>query len=180
MLQGLSAAETYPRSIGRRLLQYNINNRNCQYYGNCTYYTRGRLAGIIVGCVCFALALLFIILAFTIRRRRMARYQVRPVTLRCEAEFSALISSSLLGFKLTVPCVIAGKHYLSSWHIPCGASTKPDLSSGQYVSQSSVSSEHRGLQPSCISTEHGGVQPSCIQPWCSIPEHSYRHACNWL
>ena len=62
-------------TTGRKLLQYNRNN-NCDYYGNCNYYTGGRIAGIVVGCVCFALAIFFAILACTIRRRRLARFQV--------------------------------------------------------------------------------------------------------
>ena len=71
LLQGLGSAESYPSSAGRQLLQYGYNNG---YYGNRGYYwSGGRIAGVIVGCVCFGLAILFAILACTIRRRRMAR-----------------------------------------------------------------------------------------------------------
>lgn len=83
LLQDLFA-ETHPSSTGRKLLQ---NYRNdCDYYGNCSYYTGGRIAGIIVGCVCFALAIFFAILACTIRRRRLARFQVlAPASLHSKA-----------------------------------------------------------------------------------------------
>lgn len=74
LLQGLSSVESYPSSTGRQarqLLQYGYNNG---YYGNRGYYwSGGRIAGVVVGCVCFALAIFFAILACTIRRRRMAK-----------------------------------------------------------------------------------------------------------
>lgn len=76
LLQGLSSAESYPSSAGRQarqLLQYN-NGYNNGYYGNRGYHwSGGRIAGVIVGCVCFGLAILFALLACTLRRRRMAR-----------------------------------------------------------------------------------------------------------
>lgn len=71
MLQGLTSAESYPSSAGRQLLQYGYNNG---YYRNRGYnWSGGRIAGVIVGCVCFALAILFAVLACTIRKRRMAK-----------------------------------------------------------------------------------------------------------
>ena len=85
-------AEIYPSSTGRKLLQY---RSDCEYYGNCSYYTGGRIAGIIVGCVCFALAIFFAMLACTIRRRRMARFQVLRPFLECRTS-SMPLSCSLL------------------------------------------------------------------------------------
>ncbi|KAL3148822.1 hypothetical protein ABBQ32_001702 [Trebouxia sp. C0010 RCD-2024] len=59
-------------STSRQLLQY--TTRNCDYYGNCgSSWRGGRIAGLIVGCVCFALAIFFAILAMHIRRRRRAQ-----------------------------------------------------------------------------------------------------------
>lgn len=66
----LHAANTYPSSTGRQLLQYYD-----PYYDRGYNWSGGRIAGVIVGAVFFALAILFLIIAITLRRRRMASYQ---------------------------------------------------------------------------------------------------------
>lgn len=71
LLQELHAAKTYPSSTGRQLLQYYD-----PYYDRGYNWSGGRIAGVIVGAVFFALAILFLIIAITLRRRRMASYQV--------------------------------------------------------------------------------------------------------
>lgn len=78
--QGSKAAKSYPSSTGRQLLQYGYNNG---YYNNGSYWGGGRIAGVVIGCVCFVFAVVFCILAVLMRRRRMARYQTnnaRPTT----------------------------------------------------------------------------------------------------
>ena len=76
-VQASEVVQTYPSSSGRQLLQQYSNN--CRYrdqygniYDNCRYWSGGRLAGIIVGIVCFVCAILFCSLAMALRRKRMA------------------------------------------------------------------------------------------------------------
>ena len=76
-LQGSKAAKSYPSSTGRQLLQYGYNNG---YYNNGSYWGGGRIAGVVIGCVCFVFAVVFCILAVLMRRRRMARYQVKHLS----------------------------------------------------------------------------------------------------
>lgn len=59
-----------PSSTGRQLLQYYGG-----YYGN-NYWSGGRIAGVVIGIICFALAIFFLILSILLRRRRLARTQV--------------------------------------------------------------------------------------------------------
>ena len=165
--QGVGAAETYPRSAGRQLLQYNRYN-SCDYYGNCNYWSGGRIAGVIVGCVCFALAILFAILACTIRRRRMARYQVNLCPILCSIFDRAAAVPSLTVVTMNNCFSGADQQCVPSWYIPCStAGTIPDqpVSSEQHLSQSGISTKHRRLQPSTIQCCGGA------------PQHSYRHPC---
>lgn len=74
--QGIVAAEGDLSASGRGLLQFGYYD-NCDYYGNCgNYWSGGRIAGVVIGCVAFVCGVIFLILALLMRRRRMARYQV--------------------------------------------------------------------------------------------------------
>lgn len=73
--QGIVAAEGGSSASGRGLLLFNYDN--CDYNGNCgNYWSGGRIAGVVIGCVAFVCGVIFLILALLMRRRRMARYQV--------------------------------------------------------------------------------------------------------
>lgn len=70
-------AEGDSNSSGRGLLQIGYYDNNCDYYGNCgNYWSGGRIAGVVIGCVAFVCGVIFLILALLMRRRRMARYQM--------------------------------------------------------------------------------------------------------
>lgn len=112
-------AERHPSFMARQLLQYsNSYNRDCDYYGNCSSWAGGRIAGLVVGIVCFALAIFFGVLACHIRRRRMAQVQ-GSLAFHHNKDNS---SNFFIGTQFVVSSLlicIAGKRCLSSRHLPC-------------------------------------------------------------
>lgn len=102
-------------------MQYGYNNG---YYNNGSYWGGGRIAGVVIGCVCFVFAVVFCILAVLMRRRRMARYQVKHLshllyrlcTARCYIHH---LAGEVISTKISLFCCRQITHALQQvQHIP--------------------------------------------------------------
>jgi len=102
-------------------LQYGYNN---DYYNNGSYWGGGRIAGVVIGCVCFVFAVVFCILAVLMRRRRMARCQVKHLshllyrlcTARCYIHH---LAGEVISTKISLFCCRQITHALQQvQHIP--------------------------------------------------------------
>ncbi len=173
-LQGSEAAKSYPSRTGRQLLQYGYNDG---YYNNGSYWGGGRIAGVVIGCVCFVFAVVFCILAVLMRRRRMARYQVKHLShLVCRLCTTRCYIHHLAG-EVIITCSAADKQRTPynrcniSHSSPCRY-----ISSRQHLHQPGIPSEHRRLQPCCPSR----VQPRRLQPCYSRRLPSQGDSSGWV